>query len=97
MKWKRGADDPVCDFNARARQTVTDGQARRSESVRWQAGLPAPRKTNGGDRFQLAAVLPSLPKLGSLFLHRAVKLFMGVHHVLMRFLNVVELLLLIRI
>jgi len=52
---------------------------------------------NGGDRFRFAAVLPSLPNLGSLFLHRVVKLFMGVHHVLMRLLNVVELLLLIRI
>ena len=78
-----------------ARQTVTDGQARRNESVRWQAGLFASRKRNDGDRFRVAAVLPSLPKLGSLFLHRVVKLFMGVHHVLMRFLNVVELLLLI--
>jgi len=70
-----------------ARQTVTDGQA----------GLPASRKRNGGDRFQVAAVLPSLPKLGSLLLHRVVKLFMGVHHVLTRLLDVVELLLLIRI
>ena len=78
-----------------ARETVTDGQARRSESVCWRTGLLAPGKTNDGDPFRVAAVFPSLPKLGSLFLHRVVKLFMGVHHVLMRFLNVVELLLLI--
>lgn len=80
-----------------ARQTVTDGQTRRRESVRWQAGLRASRKETAGDHFQVAAVFPSLPKLGSLFLDRVVKLFMGVHHVLMRLLNVVELLLLIRI
>jgi len=84
--------------SAPARQTVTDGRrAHSSESVPWQVGLSASRKRNDGDRFRDAAVLPSLPKLGSLFLHRVVKLFMGIHHVLMRFLNVVELLLLIRI
>jgi hypothetical protein len=88
---------PVCDFNARAANRHRWSQARRSEPVRWRTGLLAPRKTNDGDRFRIAAVLPSLPKLGSLFLHRVVKLFMRVHHVLMRFLNVVELLLLIRI
>jgi hypothetical protein len=88
---------PVCDFKARAANRHRWSQARRSESVRGQAGLSASRKTNDGDRFRVAAVLPSLLKLGSLFLHRVVKLFMGVHHVLMRFLNVVELLLLIRI
>lgn len=54
-------------------------------------------KRNDGDRFQIAAVFPSLPKLGSLLLHRAMKRFMGVHHVLTRLLNAVELLLLIRI
>ena len=52
-------------------------------------------KKNDGDRFQIAAVFPSLPKLGSLLLHRAVKRLMGVHHVLLRLLNAVELLLLI--
>jgi hypothetical protein len=54
-------------------------------------------KETAGDRFQVAAVFPSLPKLGSLLLHRAVKRFMGGHHVLTRLLNAVELLLLIRI
>ena len=79
-----------------ARQPVTDGR-------KLAAASPSPGRhdclrhenRNGGDRFRFAAVLPSLPKLGSLFLHRVVKRFMGVHHVLMRFLNVVELLLLI--
>jgi len=51
---------------------------------------------DGGDRFQVAVVLPSLPKLGRLFLHRVVKLFMGVHHILMCLLNGIELRLLIR-
>ena len=88
---------PVCDFNARAANRHRCSQARRSESVRWQAGLPASRKRNDGDRFLIAAVLPSLPKIGTLFLHRVVKLFMGVHHILMRLLNGIELRLLVRI
>ena len=53
-------------------------------------------KKNGGDPFQSAAVPLSLPE-SRLFLHRVVKLFAGLHHVLMRLLNVIELLLLIRI
>ena len=53
-------------------------------------------KKNGGDPSQSAAVPLSLPE-SRLFLHRVVKLFAGLHHVLMRLLNVIELLLLIRI
>ena len=52
-------------------------------------------KKNGGDPSQSAAVPLSLPE-SRLFLRRVVKLFAGLHHVLMRLLNVIELLLQIR-
>ena len=78
-----------------ARQTVTDGRSLAAASPSADGQNCLRHERNGSDRFRVAAVLPSLPKIGTLFLHRVVKLFMGVHHVLMRLLDGIQLLLLI--
>jgi len=52
-------------------------------------------KKDGGDRFRIAAV-PHCSPNWRLFLYRVVQFFSGIHHVLMRLLNGIELRLLIR-